>query len=67
MGISLTVALQALDVAPPARELEQTPYPYPAPYYPAPYYSGYLAPGPVDPGKDEADEIYRENQHQPGR
>lgn len=30
------------------------------PVYPA---GGYLLPGPVDPGQDEADAIYRANQH----
>lgn len=34
------------------------------PTYPA-YPGGYLAPGPVDPGEDEADRIYEENQHAP--
>lgn len=34
---------------------------YPAGYgYPV---GGYLYPGPVDPGEDEADAIYRANQH----
>lgn len=31
-----------------------------APVYPG---GGYLLPGPVDPGQDEADAIYRANQH----
>lgn len=28
-------------------------------------YGGYLPPGPVNPGQDEADRIYEENQHPP--
>lgn len=38
---------------------------YPSyPAYPV-YPGGYLPPGPVDPGQDEADWIYQQNQHPP--
>ena len=50
-------------------QYQQQPNNYPPPpsYYPTyPAYPGYLAPGPVDPGQDEADQIYRENQHPGG-
>lgn len=43
---------------------QQQPQNYTPPvYYPPIYPGGYLPPAPVNPGRDEADDIYRQNQH----
>ena len=50
---------------PPQYQGSYGPPPVYSPYPGYGGYGGYLPPGPVNPGEDEADRIYEENQHPP--